>query len=407
MYVDPHIFEVEMDKIFGKVWVYVGHDSLIPNPGDYYCTTVARQPVVMSRHEDGKVHVLFNRCGHRGAKVLPKQRGNAKLFTCMYHGWAFRPNGDLAGVPMRGDFPEAVLKEPITGMMPLPRVAAYRGFVFASLNAQVMPLLDWLGESRFGIDELVDRAPDGEIELWAGCNRYHFKGNWKLQMDNMADTYHPAACHASTVGPDGRQFQRRAGKRSEGAALFFTPNGESVVSQLGVRGFVNGHSSEQSMYDREQTGGVMDEYRAIMVRKHGEERTRQILKNVRHSMTLFPNLDILIAQWAVRIIRPVSVDHTEVEVWPVRLKGAPDAVSTDLVKYANISHSAASFVQSDDLEAFERSHEGLKTQGSEWVLFARGLGSEVDEGKGVRFGTRSSEIGHRARYNAWRELMSV
>lgn len=406
IYVDPDVFQIEMEKIFGKVWVYVGHDSLVPNFGDYYCTTMAGQPVVLSRDDDGSVHVLYNRCGHRGAKVLSKQRGNAKVFSCMYHGWGFRPNGKLAGVPMRAEFPEATLQEPLAGMMALPRVESYRGFVFASMNPDVGPLLDFLNEARAGIDELVDRSPEGQIEFSAGCHRYHFKGNWKLQMDNMADTYHPAAAHASTVGADGRQFQRRAGEKG-GAALFFAPNGESVVSQLGVSGYRNGHSSEQSLFKEEQSGGTMDEYRILMVQAYGEERTADILKNRRHSLTLFPTLDILIAQTSVRVVKPISVDLTEVEIWPVRLKGAPPVISNDLVKYVNITHSASSFIQTDDLEAFERIQEGLKTQGAEWVLVARGMGTDIDQGKGVMFGPRSSEVGQRAKHYAWRDLMGA
>jgi phenylpropionate dioxygenase-like ring-hydroxylating dioxygenase large terminal subunit len=253
---------------------------------------------------------------------------------------------------------------------------------------------------------MVDRAPDGEVQFWAGCHRYIYKGNWKLQMDNMADTYHPAACHGSTVGPDGRQFQRRAGAEG-GAAPFFAPNGEAIVSQLGVRGFPNGHSSEQSLFDKEQRGGVIEEYRALMVSRFGEERTAEIMKNRRHSLTLFPTTDILIAQTSVRIVKPLAVDLTEVEIWPVRLKGAPEVISTDLVKFVNITHSASSFIQTDDLEAFERCQEGLKTQGADWVLIARGVGAEIDEGKGVLLGPRSSEVGMRAKHNMWRDLMSA
>ena len=350
--------------------------------------------------------MLFNRCGHRGAKVLNRERGNAKVFTCMYHGWSFRPNGALAGVPMRADFPEESLKAAQFGMARLPRVESYRGFVFASFNADAEPLLDYLAEARRGIDELVDRSPEGEVALSAGCHRYHYRGNWKLQLENLADMYHPAACHASTVGPDGRQFKRRAGAEG-GDAAFFAPNGEAIVAQTGVRGLNNRHSSEASLFDKEQSGGHWDDYRAIMVARHGEERTADILKNRRHSMTFFPSSDILLAQTSVRVIRPVAVDFTEVEVWPVRLMGAPGSISDDLVRFVNMTHAAASFIQSDDMEAFERCQEGLTTQGTDWVLVARGLGAEIDEGDGVLFGPRSSEVGQRAQHEAWRDLMGA
>ncbi len=406
VYTDPAIFEIEMEKIFGRVWLYVGHESLVPEPGDYYCTRLARQSVVLTRDRDGAIHVLFNRCGHRGAKVLSEGRGNARVFTCMYHGWSFRPDGALAGVPMRRDFPEEPLQDPQFGMARLPRVERYRGFVFASFDAGVEPLLDYLGEARRVIDELVDRAPEGRISLSAGCHRYHFRGNWKLQLENLADMYHPAACHASTVGPDGRQFKRRAGDEG-GDAAFFAPNGEAVVAQTGVRGIQDRHSSEASLFDKEQSGGHWDAYRARLEAVHGEARTADILRNRRHSMTFFPSSDILIAQTSIRVIRPVAVDFTEVEVWPVVLEGAPESMSEDLVKFVNLTHAAASFIQTDDMEAFERCQEGLATQGTDWVLVARGLGAEIDEGNGVLFGPRSSEVGQRAQHKAWRALMSA
>jgi len=406
IYTDPQIFELEMEKIFSRVWIYVGHESQIPKPGDFYCTSIARQPVVMTRHLDGSVHVLFNRCGHRGAKVLNEQSGNARTLTCMYHGWSFRPNGELAGVPMRRDFQEATLSDPQSGMVGLPRSENYRGFVFASLNPQAPPLLEYLDEARRGIDELVDRSPQGEIELWAGCHRYEYSGNWKLQFENLADMYHPPACHASTVGPDGRQFSRRPGNRG-GSAPFFAANGEAIVAQTGVRGLRNGHSSEASLFREEQAGGIWDDYRAMMVKRYGEERTTDILKNRRHSMSIFPSVDILIAQTSVRVIRPISVDKTEVEVYPVRLVGAPPEISIDVVRFVNITHAAASFIQSDDLEAFERCQQGLASSGTEWMLVARGFGQEVEEGNGVLFGDRSSEVGQRAQHYAWRDLMSA
>lgn len=406
IYVDPAVFEAEMVKVFGKVWFYVGHDSIVPNPGDYYTTEVARQPLVLTRDNDGKIYVLYNRCGHRGAKVLVERQGHARTFTCMYHGWAYRPSGDLAGLPMRNDFPVKTLQESAVGMPRVARVEVYRGFVFASFNENGEPLLDYLGPARCGIDELVDRSPVGEVELTSGCHRYHFRGNWKLQMDNLADMYHPAACHGSTVGADGRQFQRRPGG-SGGDAMFFAPNGEAIVAQTGVRGFPKGHSSEASLFDREQSGAGWEEYRSLMVETYGSDRTKEILKNRRHSMTLFPNVDIVMAQTSVRVVRPIAVDFTEVEVWPVRLRGAPSQLSDDLVKYVNISHAAASFIQSDDLEAFERCQQGLQAQAAEWVLMAKGLGDEQPEGEGVMFGPRSSEVGQRMRHYAWRDLMSA
>ena len=100
VYTDPEIFELEMDRVFGRAWLFVGHSSQVPKPGDYFTTELARQPVVMTRHRDGNVHVLFNRCTHRGAKVVNERCGHATRMTCLYHGWSFDTDGALTAVPI-------------------------------------------------------------------------------------------------------------------------------------------------------------------------------------------------------------------------------------------------------------------------------------------------------------------
>ena len=135
IYTDPAIFALEMKNIFGRAWIYVGHDSLVPRPGDYLAARIGNEPVLMTRHSDGKVYVVYNRCSHRGATVCNDERGNVKLFRCPYHGWTFDTNGDLDAVSMRRGYgPDFNLNDPALGMGRVPRVAVYRGFVFASLE---------------------------------------------------------------------------------------------------------------------------------------------------------------------------------------------------------------------------------------------------------------------------------
>ena len=96
-YVDPAVFEVELDRIFGQTWVYVGHESEIPEPGSFTTTTIGRTPVILSRSQAGEVTVLLNRCTHRAATVCQERRGQTRFFRCPYHGWSFRPDGTLIG----------------------------------------------------------------------------------------------------------------------------------------------------------------------------------------------------------------------------------------------------------------------------------------------------------------------
>ena len=215
IYLDPGLFEAEMERLFARAWVYVAHESQVPNPGDYFTTHVGLEPVVVVRHTDGKVRVLYNRCAHRGAKVVNGVCGNAKRLRCLYHGWNYHTDGTVAAIPLPDGYGDGQvgLDNPRQSMRPLARVEAYRGFIFAKQVDEGTTLADHLGDAARGIDELVDRAPDGEVELAGGFHRYYFDGNWKHQAENLADQYHAPFSHESSVTPDGYQFSRRPGER--------------------------------------------------------------------------------------------------------------------------------------------------------------------------------------------------
>ena len=105
LYTDPAIFELEMERIFGAAWIYVGHESQVKNPGDYFATQIGRKPVVMVRDDDGALRVIHNQCAHRGAMVVATEKGNAPEFTCCYHGWTYHLDGTLKAVPLNHGYP--------------------------------------------------------------------------------------------------------------------------------------------------------------------------------------------------------------------------------------------------------------------------------------------------------------
>jgi nitrite reductase/ring-hydroxylating ferredoxin subunit len=162
VYTDPDLFELEMERIFGRAWLFVGHTSQVPQPGDYITTELGRQPVIMARHRDGSVQVLLNRCTHRGAKVVNERKGHAQRLTCCYHGWSFDTDGKLLTVPVPEGCGEGFDKDAL-GLARAPRVGQYRGFVFASLAQKGQSFEDHIGPMKGNIDDLVDRAPDGEL----------------------------------------------------------------------------------------------------------------------------------------------------------------------------------------------------------------------------------------------------
>ena len=139
VYTDPQIFELEMQRIHETVWIYCGHDSQVPKAGDYYTVQIGRQPMLMVRGKDGKVHVLYNRCPHRGNMMCGDRHGNTgEQFRCSYHAWTFHHDGRLKKIPMMesGYAGTRLNKDsPELSMKPAARVESYRGFVFASLAA--------------------------------------------------------------------------------------------------------------------------------------------------------------------------------------------------------------------------------------------------------------------------------
>ena len=101
LYTDPTLFELEMQRIWGQAWIFIGHESQVPEPGDYFTTHINHnEPVVLIRDKNQAVHVLHNRCGHKGAKVVENRSGRARgALRCAYHGWTYRFDGSLQKVP--------------------------------------------------------------------------------------------------------------------------------------------------------------------------------------------------------------------------------------------------------------------------------------------------------------------
>jgi len=393
VYTAPEIFEEEMRRIFSRVWVFVGHESEVPYPGDYKTTYVGRQPIIMSRHEDGMIYAMYNRCMHRGLIVCREELGNSKYFRCIYHGWTYRNDGTLSGVPFRSGYPPDFDLSSL-GLMRVPQVASYRGFVFVSLSPVRVSLEEYLGSVIHHIDKVLDRAPEGEIEVRCGVQKYEFSGNWKLQYENFIDHYHAPFTHESA-------FAHRFGDQNRW--MLSQENRDAVE----IRAFVNGHSTMGHPKSTRQTRELAEEYIAALEKSHGPDRVAEILAE-ELNINVFPNLIFQESSQSYRVIRPVSVDRTQVFAYPYRLKGAPEAMNDAKVRAVSWWASATGMGQPDDMEAFVRAQEGLQAEGPEWVIFARGLHHEKNGSPGERIsGKGTDETGIRGMYRYWKQLMSV
>src|SRR5438876_1173643 len=196
VYTDAEVFAAELERIFERTWVYAGHESELPAAGDYKTILVGTQPVILSRHEDGKVHALYNRCRHRGAVVCRQERGHSNFFRCRYHNWVYANNGDLIGMSQSTGYPDDFDRSDY-GLVPVSRMANYRGLIFISLS-EVGPTFDeYLAPARKYVDAWLGRSPVEQIEVLLPPHRYEYPGNWKLQAENGYDGYHGNYVHLS------------------------------------------------------------------------------------------------------------------------------------------------------------------------------------------------------------------
>ena len=393
VYTDPAIFDAEMQCIFGRTWVFVGHESEVPNPGDYKTDRIARQPIIMTRHTDGQVYVLFNVCRHRGATVCQLPEGNATQLRCIYHGWTYRNNGQLMSVPHVGRFGDDFHPREY-GLLPLPRVDSYRGFVFASLSADGPDLHEHLGRAKHYIDVMVDRAPAGAIQATKPL-RYQYDGNWKLQNENYADNYHPAILHQSTFEV-GREIMVQKYRDRPAQA-----RGDQFDRSFGY-----GHGATEYHNVRQWYDAFDDpDYLAALAARHGTDEAQRIAETDIHVM-IYPNLLLHSRMNHYRVIKPLAVDRTEIQSFPCKLVGAPDHMNAIIIAYAAQHCSAGGEVQVDDLKAFAAVQEGLQVEAFEWVLFKLRGEHERLNAHGEWEGTGMSELIQRGQYREWARLMA-
>ncbi len=395
LYTDPAIFAAEMQRIFERSWVFVGHESEVAQPGDYKTEMIGRQPVILSRHTDGQVHVLLNRCMHRGAVVCRAERGNSTVFRCMYHGWMYNTCGDLVAVPFPGGYGEDFDMTAL-GLRQAPRVASYRGFVFASLAPEGESLHDHLGLAKGYIDLIVDAAPAGAITVRSGVERYAYPANWKLQIENLLDGYHPNFTHQIAFELSERRTGRsgrKANTEGSGATARALGHGHGLLHYSSVQRY--GSSDPET-----------EAYRRAVAATLGPERSADVLR-ADIQLFVFPNLFFQNARQHYRVVRPLAADRTEVFAYPYTLNGAADAYNSKRVRALAWWASPAAFGQPDDLEAFVRCQEGLQVESVEWVLFARGLHRERVDEAGEIIGDVTDEVPQRGIYREWRRLMTA
>jgi benzoate/toluate 1,2-dioxygenase alpha subunit len=368
MFSDEDLFELEMKHIFEGNWIYMAHESQIPEPGDYYTLTMGRTPVVITRDKDGELHALVNSCTHRGAMLCRFKRRNQKTFTCPFHGWTFSNTGKLLKVkdPKTGGYPEQFNKDGSHDMTRVARFENYRGFLFGSLNADVSSLEDYLGEARKLIDMVVDQSEEG-LEVLRGASTYTFDGNWKLQAENGADGYHVSSVHWNYVATTGRRGQ-------EGKEDKIKANDASKWSKQkgGFYSFDNGHLLLWTTW-ADPTNRPLYAERDKFAAKYGEAKADWMV-GVLRNLCLYPNL-FLMDQFSsqLRVFRPVSPTQTEVTIYCIAPKGESKEARTRRIRQYEDFFNASGMATPDDTEEFRATQRGYQGAAhAKWNDLTRG-----------------------------------
>jgi len=411
LYISQEVFELEMTHLFANTWVYVGHASQVPRKGDYYTTTVGTEPVVMVRHTDDSIRVLYNRCPHKGVKVAGEGGGNTgKFFRCPYHAWTFKTDGALLSIPLKKGYENTGFEscEASHGMAAVGAVRVYREFVFCRLNPQGESFEDFFGESLSTLDNMVDRSPEGRLEVAGGVLRYMHHCNWKMLVDNQTDTCHPMVAHESSAGTAVQVWNEAPpGTPKPMAVELFAPfiSPYEFFENMGIRVWRNGHGHTGVADSIHAAYSPAPGYWEQMVAAYGEERAGQILGEVRHNTVYWPNIMVKGPIQTLRLFKPIAADRTLVESWTFRLVGAPDLLLERTLMYNRLINAPTSVVGHDDLEMYERAQDGLRTRGRDWVNIAR-LYDPAEREQTTACTNGTNEWQMRNQFRAWLKYMT-
>jgi dibenzofuran dioxygenase alpha subunit len=206
IFFDADIYKEELEKVFGRCWLFLAHESQIPKRGDYLTNYMGEDPVMVCRGADGRIRVFLNSCRHRGMKICRTDVGNASEFQCSFHGWTYSNTGDLLGVPFFREAYRSTLNKKEWGLRQVPRVESYGGLIFGCWDESAPSLEDYLGDLRWYLDVVLERNLGG-VEFIPGQQRYRQIANWKIAGENfVGDTYHVHHSHGSLFQLDIRQI---------------------------------------------------------------------------------------------------------------------------------------------------------------------------------------------------------
>lgn len=419
---DSTVFERELQRIFGRCWLFLGHEALIPEPGDYLTTYLGADPVIVCRSESGKVRAFLNSCPHRGNRVCLFDVGNTSTFRCSYHGWSFDTNGNLVGVPfIREAYFDGIDREGL-GLVPVPRVEVCAGLVFGSWAAEGSTLEQYLGNMAFYLSHFLGAGDYGGLTPVGGRHAYTLRANWKIIAENnVGDHYHTMTTHGSVY----RVGIRAKSQGFEGEQSPFGPFEIRLDNGHGIGGIeTDDEAYERELRQAEALGGLAVEWVKERYRRFGAAVASRASRPYSYShATVFPNFSFFGRGAALNgrllsVLHPRTATETEVWYWFLMERDAPEVVKEYAwTKLGGEGLLASGIFAQDDAENFERVTESTRSPVAREHPFDLSMGLAVEEhwpgqetwkvqGLPGVVGPRFSEHNQRGFYEQWDSMMN-
>ncbi len=403
IFVDPDIYAEEQEKVFGRAWLMIGHESLVAKPNDFFHTYMGEDPVILTRDGEGQFHAFLNMCRHRGNRIVRTDLGNARNFACAYHGWTYSNDGRLEYLPGEEEAYYGALDRESLGLVEA-RTDTYAGIVFATWDKGGPTLEEYLGDARWCLDVLFNRLDNGTEAI--GPIKWIEPLNWKAAVDNCSDNYHVPTTHLSSIIVAGRHM---GVPRTTHEQQFQSDNKHM---------FVNGHSLTMRYLERadqaRQTHGVTSEnrhlfedyYRSTLEeaeRRLGALRARKLhLGN--HS--LFPN-----GVLGFRLAHPRGPLETEFWHFVVMEKDLPKELKTALRRGSGNYNGVTGIFEQDDMDNWRGvTRSALSPLGRKYSQdLSMGLGRSGPSADfpGLVSERYTSESNQRHFYHRWQQFMNA
>ena len=365
---DPGIYELEKAGIFGKSWLFLGHESQIPAAGDFVQAYMCETPVILSRGEDLELYANINSCTHRGLPVCRADHGNTRRFVCPYHNWAYAVDGRLVAIPQESEVATQPDKS-VLGLKSIPRLESWRGLIFGSFDPDIEPLETYLGDMRFYLDAFLDRFPGG-IEFMGAPHRWVLNANWKLPVENqLGDVNHGAFLHGAIIPRDAQAIIEELGysavtRPGHGATFRLMPQDAPVDDVAwgmeGMGGILGG----------EEVQDYLRELQANAPARVGDLRAR--MKGLTYGV--YPNLSFLWSNASFKVSHPRGPGKVEYWSWAVVPAQAPDHIKKILRTNYSSFFGPGGILEQEDAEVWVQQFQGSNIDFADDRPYFYGLG---------------------------------